>query len=55
MNYPSLFLCQVYRRVFIQDNEYDTVIGFYNRIFMDAMKYYVLQFAQNRQVVCRLM
>ncbi len=44
-----LSVLQVYKRVHITGEEQDSVIGFYNRVFMHNMKTYVLQFA-TRQV-----
>nr|XP_006811897.1 PREDICTED: retinoblastoma-associated protein-like [Saccoglossus kowalevskii] len=39
----------VYKSVLINGEEYDSIIGFYNRIFMPSLKMYILQFQPNRQ------
>lgn len=41
---------QVYRRALIEGCEYDSIIAFYNRVFMHNMKNFILQFAPTRQV-----
>ncbi|XP_070538405.1 retinoblastoma-associated protein-like isoform X2 [Ptychodera flava] len=38
----------VFKSVRIDGNEFDSIIGFYNRVFMPALKSYVLQFQPNR-------
>ncbi|XP_061194393.1 retinoblastoma-associated protein-like isoform X1 [Saccostrea echinata] len=39
----------VYRHALIERGEYDSIIGFYNRVFMHNMKGYILQFAPTKQ------
>uniref|UniRef100_K1PLH3 Retinoblastoma-associated protein n=1 Tax=Magallana gigas TaxID=29159 RepID=K1PLH3_MAGGI len=39
----------VYRRALIEGCEYDSIIVFYNRVFMHNMKNFILQFAPTRQ------
>jgi retinoblastoma-associated protein len=38
---------QVYKNVFISSGEYDSIISFYNRIFMQSLKTFILQFGSN--------
>ena len=42
---------QVYKIVSISEDEQDTIIGFYNRVYMPAMKDIILQFTTKKQVV----
>jgi hypothetical protein len=44
---------KVFKRVLISGKEYDSVITFYNRVFMPSLKTYVLQLGGNR-VCCTL-
>ncbi|XP_046550341.1 retinoblastoma-associated protein-like [Haliotis rubra] len=38
----------VYKSAFIHGSEFDSIIGFYNKVFMQNMKTYILQFSVNR-------
>ncbi|XP_077987637.1 retinoblastoma-associated protein-like [Glandiceps talaboti] len=38
----------VYKSVLIEGREHDSIIGFYNRVFMPAMKIFILRFQPNR-------
>jgi len=41
----------VYKSVLMTSGEYDSIIAFYNRLFMQSLKTFVMQFANNRVVV----
>ena len=41
---------QVYKNALIAENRYDSIIGFYNQIFMHNLKSYILSFASPKQV-----
>ena len=36
---------QVYKQVLVMPGEFDTIIAFYNRVFMPSLKSYILQFS----------
>lgn len=38
----------VYKNVLVDDGEYDSIIGFYNRVFMQNMKSFILQFQASK-------
>ena len=40
--------CQVYKSVLMTNGEYDSIIAFYNRIFMQSLKTFIMQFANSR-------
>ena len=40
-----IVLSQVYKQVLVMPGEFDTIIAFYNRVFMPALKSYILQFS----------
>ncbi|KAK2148968.1 hypothetical protein LSH36_473g02038 [Paralvinella palmiformis] len=39
---------QTYKRVLISGEDYDSIIGFYNKVFTQVLKNYVLQFSKNK-------
>ncbi|XP_033127036.1 retinoblastoma-associated protein-like [Anneissia japonica] len=39
----------VYKQVLVEEGEFDSIISFYNRIFMPSLKTFVLQFQPSRQ------
>ena len=46
----SMFFFQVYKRVLVRGTEYSSIINFYNSVFVDSLKDYVVQFADGRHV-----
>ncbi|KAH3811727.1 hypothetical protein DPMN_140142 [Dreissena polymorpha] len=43
-------MCDVYKQALLENGTHDSIISFYNRVFMQCMKNYILQFA--KPVVC---
>ena len=43
-----MWLYQVYKSVLMTNGEYDSIIAFYNRIFMQSLKTFIVQFATSR-------
>jgi len=46
-----MWLCKVYKSVLMSNGEFDSIIAFYNRIFMQSLKTFVMQFANTRTTV----
>jgi len=47
-----MWLWQVFKSVLITNGEFDSIIAFYNRIFMQSLKTFVMQFASSRVGTC---
>ncbi|ESO86342.1 hypothetical protein LOTGIDRAFT_220664 [Lottia gigantea] len=44
---------EVFKNAYIEKEEYDSIIGFYNKVFMEAMKQFILQFSNSRTTVSK--
>lgn len=45
--YPSVSQ-QVFKRVLINDSDYDSIIAFYNKVYMQSLKSFILQYSSSR-------